>query len=51
MGYSILQIPSLASAILGIIKARLFSIRKINTDGELPVHDHDEKRKIELIIS
>ena len=48
MGYSILQIPSLASAILGIIKARLLSIRKINTDGVVPLHVDNEERKIEI---
>ena len=48
LGYSILQIPNLASAILGIIKTRLLSIRKTNADGEVPIHVYDEKRKIEI---
>ena len=48
LGYSILQIPNLASAILGIIKTRLLSVRKTNADVEVPIHVYDGKRKIEI---
>ena len=48
LGYSILQIPNLVGAILGIIKTRLLSIRKKNADGEVSIHVYGEKRKIDI---